>query len=152
MLCTKHPTSYCKEPGLAHHVNAFSASFEQQCKRTLRQKYNERISSPLFHGCCMVLVEERPLLSAVGHPVLLMASTIHLPHTSLPFSIFIFCPGLLSLQGSRTLGRLISSQIIKALQPGLVVYPVLDLFWDAIVCRVITSFVSPTVAVHAWSQ
>lgn len=82
----------------------------------------------------------------------LPAYAIHLPTTTLLYSIFIlFPPCLLSFQDSRTLGRLISSQIIKALQPGLVVHPVLDLFWDAIVCCVITSFVSSSITAHAWS-
>lgn len=100
----------------------------------------------------MVLVQECRLLSAVGHPVLLMAYAIHLPFTSLPFSVVIFSPCLLSFQNSWTLGRLISIQIIKALQPGWVVHPVLNLFWDATLCCVITYFISPTVRAHTWSQ
>lgn len=122
-------------------------------KKTLRQKYNERISSPsFFHACCMVVFQERLLLSAVGHPVFPTAYTIHLSSTTLPCSIFILSPCLLSFRDSRTLGRLISSQIIKALQPGLVVHPVLDLFRDAIICCVITSFVLPSVTAFAWSE
>lgn len=99
----------------------------------------------------MVSVQERPLLSAVGHPVLLMACTIHLPSTTLPYSSSPYTS--FSFHDSRTLGRLISNRtVIKALQPGLVVNPVLDLFWDAIICCVITSSVSPSVTARAWSE
>lgn len=142
---------------MAHCVrglDAYSASFEHRRKKTLRQKYNERISSPpfFFHGCCTVSVQERPLLCAAGHPVLLTGLRDSSPHYHPPvFHIHPLPPCLLSFQDSRTLGRLISSQIIKALQPGLVVHPVLDLFWDAIVCCVITSFVSSSITAHAWS-
>lgn len=69
-----------------------------------------------------------------------------IPYSSSPYTSFSF-------HDSRTLGRLISNRtVIKALQPGLVVNPVLDLFWDAIICCVITSSVSPSVTARAWSE
>lgn len=61
-------------------------------------------------------------------------------------------PCLHSFQDSQTHGRLISIQIIKAFQPGCVVHPFLNLFWDATLCCVITSFISPRATAHTWSE